>query len=151
MIIAGSDQQRLRHDWPSTYIYKRKMDQISIPCCLIRHRIFAVLVLSTKVQSLNSSIPAQASNTLRFNQPHLISPWSYPFADKTPLEHAKFLGSTDLFANIHAATTSGGQTAVPTDLDTDLHSTCFVQAPEASSREAEIVIGDRRLIELDGG
>ena len=100
-------------------------------------------------------MPAQASNTSRSNQPTckplLINLWSFPFADKTPLERAKFLESTDLFANIHAAAASGGQTAVPTDLDTDLHFTCFVQAPEASAREAEIVTGERRLIELDGG
>lgn len=72
------------------------------------------------------------------------------FADKTPLERAEFLESTDLFADIHAALATGGQTAVPTDLDTDLHFTCFVQAPEASAREAEIPTDKRRLIELDG-
>ena len=80
----------------------------------------------------------------------LINLWPSPFSDKTPLERAKFLESTDLFANIHAAAAAGGQTAVPTDLDTDLHFTCFVQAPEASAREAEIATGERRLIELDG-
>ena len=74
-----------------------------------------------------------------------------PFADKTPLERAQFLESTDPFANIHAAAASGGQTAVPNDWDTDLHFTCFVQAPEAFAREAEIATGERRLIELDGG
>jgi len=67
------------------------------------------------------------------------------------LERAKFLESTDLFANIHAAAAASGQTAVPEDLDTDLHFTCFVQAPEASVREAKIATGERRLIELDGG
>ncbi|KAI0295359.1 peptidase C12 ubiquitin carboxyl-terminal hydrolase 1 [Multifurca ochricompacta] len=71
--------------------------------------------------------------------------------DKTPLERAKFLESTELFADIHAAAAAGGQTSVPTDLDTDLHFTCFVQAPEASAREAEIATTRRRLIELDGG
>ena len=80
----------------------------------------------------------------------LINLWSSPLSDKTPLERAKFLESTDLFANIHAAAAAGSQTAVPTDLDTDLHFTCFVQAPEASAREAEIATGERRLIELDG-
>ena len=52
--------------------------------------------------------------------------------------------------NIHAAAAAGGQTAVPADLDTDLHFTCFIQAPEASAREVEIATGERRLIELDG-
>jgi hypothetical protein len=92
----------------------------------------------------------------RFNQPNplrfpLTSVFLSPFTDKTPLERAKFLESEDLFANIHAAAAASGQTAVPKDLDTDLHFTCFVQAPEASAREAETPTGERRLIELDGG
>ena len=41
VIIARSDQQRMRHDWHFTCIDKRKMGQISILCCLIR---FAVAV-----------------------------------------------------------------------------------------------------------
>ena len=108
--------------------------------------------MSLKVQSLNSSMPAQASNTNQLikNLADAHKPLSSPLSDKTPLERAKFLESTDLFANIHAAAAAGGQTAVPTDLDTDLHFTCFVQAPEASAREAEIATGERRLIELDG-
>ena len=39
---------------------------------------------------------------------------------------------------------------VPGDLNTDLHFTCFVQAPEESAREAEIATGERCLTELDG-
>ena len=31
-----------------------------------------------------------------------------------------------------------------------MHFTCFVQAPEASAREAEVTTNKRRLIELDG-
>ncbi|KAI9511402.1 peptidase C12 ubiquitin carboxyl-terminal hydrolase 1 [Russula earlei] len=69
-------------------------------------------------------------------------------AYKTPLERAKFLESTDIFAKIHAAVAASGQTAVPDNLDTDLHFTCFVQAP---SRSAEVATGELRLIELDGG
>ena len=80
----------------------------------------------------------------------LIHPWSSPFSsDKTPLERAELLKSIDLFANIHAAVASGGQTVVTDNLDTYLHFTCFVQAPEASAREAEIATGERCLI--DGG
>jgi ubiquitin carboxyl-terminal hydrolase L3 len=67
------------------------------------------------------------------------------------LERAQFLESTDIFTNIHAAAAASGQTAVPDNLDTDLHFTCFVQAPDASAREAEVATGERRLIELDGG
>ena len=78
----------------------------------------------------------------------LINLWSSPISDKTPLGRANFLESRPL-CNIHAAAAAGGQTAVPADLDTDLHFTCFVQAPEASAREVEIATGERRLIELD--
>jgi hypothetical protein len=72
------------------------------------------------------------------------------FSEQTPLERARLLETTEIFANIHAAVATGGQTAVPDKLDTDLHFTCFVQAPDASVREAEIATGERRLIELDG-
>ena len=41
VIIARSDQQRMRHDWHLTCIDKREMGQISILCCLI---CFAVAV-----------------------------------------------------------------------------------------------------------
>ena len=41
VIIARSDQQRMRHDWHLTCIDKRKTGQISILCCLI---CFAVVV-----------------------------------------------------------------------------------------------------------
>ena len=41
---------------------------------------------------------------------------------------------------------------MPDDLDTDLHFTCFVQAPETEARETETPAGKggMRLIELDG-
>ena len=81
--------------------------------------------------------------------------WTSSSADKTPLERAKILETTPLFADIHADAASGGQTAVPTNLDTDLHFTCFVQAPDPSSRESSTPVtpttsGEMRLIELDG-
>lgn len=77
----------------------------------------------------------------RFNQPTcntrpiLINLGSPFFADKTPLERTKSLESEDLLEIIHAAATASSQTAVL--MDTDLHFTCFVQAPEASTREAD--------------
>ncbi|KAJ4496304.1 peptidase C12, ubiquitin carboxyl-terminal hydrolase [Lentinula edodes] len=61
--------------------------------------------------------------------------------DKTPEERAEFLETTPLFAEIHAETASTGQSAVPTDLDTDLHFTCFVEV------EME---GVPHVVELDG-
>lgn len=72
--------------------------------------------------------------------------------DKTPLERANILETTPLFANIHAAAASGGQSAIPTDLQTDLHFTAFVQAPSPSSREEGILLTPERMriLELDG-
>ncbi|KAJ3765692.1 peptidase C12, ubiquitin carboxyl-terminal hydrolase [Lentinula raphanica] len=61
--------------------------------------------------------------------------------DKTPEERAQFLETTPLFAEIHAQTASGGQSAPPVDLDTDLHFTCFVQAE---------IEGAPHVVELDG-
>jgi len=69
---------------------------------------------------------------------------------KRPLERAALLEHTPLFANIHAETASSGQSAVPQDLDTDLHFTCFVQAPDADVRNAGSAMSAMRIIELDG-
>jgi len=69
--------------------------------------------------------------------------------NKTPEERAKLLENTPLFANIHANAAASGQTGVPTNLDTDLHFTCFVQAPDVSARETG-ADPSMRLIELDG-
>ncbi|KZP14110.1 cysteine proteinase [Athelia psychrophila] len=60
---------------------------------------------------------------------------------KTPEERATLLETTPLFANIHASAAASGQTAVPDNLDTELHFTSFVQRPGLNSM---------RLIELDG-
>ncbi|EIN06023.1 peptidase C12 ubiquitin carboxyl-terminal hydrolase 1 [Punctularia strigosozonata HHB-11173 SS5] len=74
--------------------------------------------------------------------------------DKTPDERAKLLETTPLFANIHAEAAATGQTAVPSNLDTDLHFICFVQAPAKAARELQHPEGSKeggmRLIELDG-
>jgi len=94
--------------------------------------------------------------------------------DKTPLERAHILETTHLFANIHAETASSSlsQTSAPSNLDTDLHFTCFVQAPDPEVRKAaqeglevgvdnqsggaeverdgEREVRKRRLVELDG-
>ncbi|KAJ3786523.1 peptidase C12, ubiquitin carboxyl-terminal hydrolase [Lentinula aff. detonsa] len=61
--------------------------------------------------------------------------------DKTPAERAQFLETTPLFAEIHAESASTGQSAVPIDLDTDLHFTCFVEAD---------IEGVPHVVELDG-
>ncbi|KAH0582649.1 hypothetical protein H2248_010571 [Termitomyces sp. 'cryptogamus'] len=67
--------------------------------------------------------------------------------DRTPEARAKLLETTPLFANIHAQAASSGQTQVPTDLDTDLHFTCFVPAPVVRGPESP---GGYRIVELDG-
>lgn len=58
------------------------------------------------------------------------------------------LETTPLFANIHAAAATSSQSAVPTNLDTDLHFTCFVAAP--SSRGPSSEGSSMRIVELDG-
>jgi hypothetical protein len=68
--------------------------------------------------------------------------------DKTPEERAKLLETTPLFANIHADAAAAGQSGVPTNLDTDLHFTCFVQASSVVGTESPEKT--MRLIELDG-
>jgi len=68
--------------------------------------------------------------------------------DKTPEERAKLLETTPLFADIHAAAASSGQSAVPANLDTDLHFSCFVAAP--SSRGPTSDGASMRIVELDG-
>lgn len=68
---------------------------------------------------------------------------------KTPTERAKLLETTPLFADIHADAAAEGQTSVPENLDTDLHFTCFVQAPEAGA-PTETLMRTMRLVELDG-
>ncbi|ETW78868.1 cysteine peptidase C12, ubiquitin carboxyl-terminal hydrolase 1 [Heterobasidion irregulare TC 32-1] len=70
--------------------------------------------------------------------------------NKTPLERSKLLEETPLFAAVHEEFASSGQSAVPENLDVDLHFTCFVQASAASARAAETETMEMRLIELDG-
>jgi len=72
------------------------------------------------------------------------------FSGKTPQERAKILETTPLFADIHAQAASSGQSPVPQNLDTELHFTCFIQAPNAEARETQTPATSMRLIELDG-
>ena len=83
---------------------------------------------------------------------------------KSPDERAHILEKNATIAEIHAELAGGGQSAVPTNLDTELHYTCFVAAPEAEFREraSGAVSADdedtakgedttgMRLVELDG-
>ncbi|KAM6499043.1 cysteine proteinase [Amanita muscaria] len=83
---------------------------------------------------------------------------------KTPLERAHLLETTPLFTEIHAELAEEGQTPVPTNLDTDLHFTCFILTPSQekreiassgvdtgkSGKEIQVTGSKMRLIELDG-
>ena len=106
-------------------------------CYLIQYRIFPAVAGQ-----------ANLSNHVRFPS---TSAFLSCFPDETSLERAKFLESKDHFVNIHAATAASGQTTVPKRMATHPRFTCFVQAPEASARDAEITTGERRLIRPDGG
>ncbi|EPT01039.1 peptidase C12 ubiquitin carboxyl-terminal hydrolase 1 [Fomitopsis schrenkii] len=71
--------------------------------------------------------------------------------EMTPDERAKALETTPLFANIHAEAASAGQTTVTEqDMHTDLHFTCFVQAPDPPRTASIESPNPRRLLELDG-
>ncbi|KXN91237.1 Ubiquitin carboxyl-terminal hydrolase isozyme L3, partial [Leucoagaricus sp. SymC.cos] len=87
--------------------------------------------------------------------------------DKTPEERGKLLESTDLFTKIHLDSSALGQTSQPTNeedgMNTDLHFTCFVAAPDGEARKAAVqrqhtflvdetggALEGMRLVELDG-
>jgi len=54
--------------------------------------------------------------------------------DKTPLERAEILSSTPLFAKVHTESASSKLNQTAPILNTELHFTCFVEAPEADIR-----------------
>lgn len=63
-----------------------------------------------------------------------------PAPDKTPEERGKLLASTDLFTKVHLDSSALGQTPQPTSeedgMNTDLHFTCFIAAPDGQVRKA---------------
>lgn len=50
------------------------------------------------------------------------------------MERAKILSTTPLFAKVHTESASSELNQTAPDLDTELHFTCFVEAPEADIR-----------------
>lgn len=50
------------------------------------------------------------------------------------MERAEILSSTPLFAEVHTESASSKLNQTAPDLDTELHFTCFVEAPEADIR-----------------
>ncbi|KAJ7623381.1 hypothetical protein FB45DRAFT_103517 [Roridomyces roridus] len=93
-------------------------------------------------------IHAIANSSVTLSPGSALSKFIEQCEGKTPEERAKLLETTPLFADIHAQAASSGQSAVPTDLDTNLHFTCFVAAP--SSRGDDRADSSMRLVELDG-
>ena len=73
------------------------------------------------------------SRYVRFNSLFLIRLTSTR-QDKTPLERARILSTTPLFAKVHTESASSKLNQTAAKLDTDLHFTCFVEAPEADIR-----------------
>lgn len=71
------------------------------------------------------------------------------YTEKTPMERAKLLETTALFADVHATEAQSGQSVIPRNLETDYHFTCFVQAPSAEPGQPKGSNG-LRLVELDG-
>ena len=152
--MTRSDQQCMRDDRPSTLPDKRKTHQIFyrslIPSLHLSPQSRLVFEPASPISNFIDACSGKPLYDPK--QPSLsILIYILSFVEKSPLERAQFLESTDLFTNNHAAAAAGGQTAVPDNLDTDLHFTCFVQALDASAREAEVATSERRLIELDGG
>ncbi|KAF8152560.1 hypothetical protein B0H34DRAFT_663742 [Crassisporium funariophilum] len=100
-------------------------------------------------------IHSLANSAVTFTPTSPLQKYILECHDKTPLERAKTLETTPLFANIHAEAASDqtvNQTAVQED--TELHFTCFVEAPEQEFRKIAKQGGTAdtgmRLIELDG-
>ena len=69
-----------------------------------------------------------------FNIPFLSCLIYFYAKDKTPLERAEILATTPLFAKVHTESASSKLNQTAPNLDTDLHFTCFVEAPEADIR-----------------
>jgi len=126
----------------------------------IDHTIFWVKQTISNACGTIGLIHALANSDVNFSPTSALQKFIFECKGKTPEERAKLLATTALFANIHAESAGTGQSA-PT-ADTDLHFTCFVEAPESDFRKAargeelsEDAKGDKvssgmRLIELDG-
>ncbi|KDR71856.1 hypothetical protein GALMADRAFT_253635 [Galerina marginata CBS 339.88] len=107
-------------------------------------------------------IHALANSGVTFAPTSVLQKFIFQCEGKTPLERAHLLETTPLFANIHAESASSEVNQTAAKVDTDLHFTCFVEAPDSDFRKAakgedvsEEAINDKkstgmRLIELDG-
>jgi len=104
-------------------------------------------------------IHAIANAGVQFTPTSPLQKFIFECQDKSPDKRADLLSTTPHFASIHGATSQMGQTK-PVD-DTELHFTCFVEAPEEDFRKAarqeempkESMLEETtgmRLIELDG-
>jgi ubiquitin carboxyl-terminal hydrolase L3 len=79
-------------------------------------------------------IHALANSAAPFSPMSSLQKFIIECKDKTPVERAKALATTSLFANIHAESASSTLNQTTPIMDTELHFTCFVEAPEADFR-----------------
>jgi len=126
----------------------------------IDHTIFWIKQTISNACGTIGLIHALANSDVNFSPTSALQKFIFECEGKTPEERAELLASTTLFANIHAESAGTGQSAP--NVDTDLHFTCFVEAPDADFRKAakgeelsDDAKGDKvssgmRLIELDG-
>jgi ubiquitin carboxyl-terminal hydrolase L3 len=79
-------------------------------------------------------IHALANSGATFSPVSSLQQFIIQCKDKTPLERAELLSSTPLFAEVHTESASSKLNQTAPNLDTELHFTCFVEAPEADIR-----------------
>jgi len=79
-------------------------------------------------------IHALANSGATFSPMSSLQKFIIECEDKTPLERAEILSSTPLFAKVHTESASSKLNQTAPNLDTELHFTCFVEAPEADIR-----------------
>jgi len=79
-------------------------------------------------------IHALANSGATFSPVSSLQKFIIECQDKTPLERAQILSTTPLFAKVHTESASSKLNQTAPKLDTELHFTCFVEAPEADIR-----------------
>ncbi|KAL7421593.1 ubiquitinyl hydrolase 1 [Cryptotrichosporon argae] len=87
------------------------------------------------------NLPSTGAYALRPDSPLLqFKAESLPL---TGVERAKLLDEATFFSHAHTAAAQAGQSAVPHDLDVDLHFIAFIAGVNGA--------GEKRVVELDGG
>lgn len=122
-VDSTPDPQRLRHHRTLT-----RFDQCKLPPLLLTYP---------------RRSPSYDQSDVTFVPDSPLSKFIEQVIPLSPIERAKLLEETELFASIHRSAAHSGQSQIPEHLDTDLHFSAFVQAP--SPHDAGL-----HLIELDG-